>query len=139
MRDLKVGDSDGAGPALAVELLERVPGRDEVTAVQGRQWPVDQEQVNIVRTECLESAIEGSARIIGPMKAVVELAGDVNLTAIQPGSPDRLPHFLFVAIHLRGVDVPIADTQRLTDRGGSLSRDDLEDSEAELRDRIARC
>jgi hypothetical protein len=56
--------------------------------------------------------------------------------ALQPGSSDRLPHFLFVAVHLRGVDVPIADTQRLAHRGTSLSRDDLEDSEAELRDRM---
>jgi hypothetical protein len=33
-----------------------------------------------------------------------------DFTALQPGSSERLPHFLFVAIHLRGVDVPIADT-----------------------------
>lgn len=68
------------------------------------------------------------------MKPVVELAGDEDFAAIQPGGSDRLPHFLFVAVHLRGVDVPIADTQRLTYRGGGLSRDDLEDSKAELRD-----
>jgi len=97
---------------------------------------VDQKQINVVRTERLQRAIEGSARIVGPMKPVVEFAGDEDFAALQPGNSDRLPYFLFVAVHLRGVDVPIAATQRLADRGGSLSRDDLEDSEAELRDRM---
>jgi hypothetical protein len=45
---------------------------------------VDQEQIDVVRTERLEGAIEGFARIVRPMKPVVQLAGDEDFAAIQP-------------------------------------------------------
>src|SRR5215469_10967234 len=51
---LEVGDPDGPGPALAVELLQRPPGLYEVTAVPGRQRPVDQEEVDVLGAESLE-------------------------------------------------------------------------------------
>jgi hypothetical protein len=132
VRDLKVGHSDGACPSVAVELLKRVPGRNEVTAVQGRQRPVDQEEVNMVRAQCLESAVEGSTRIVRPVVPVVELAGDENFAAIQARSPNGLPHILFIAVHLGGIDVPVADPQSLSHSVGCLSRVNLEDSEAKL-------
>jgi len=137
VRDLKVGNADRAGSTVVRELLQRAPGRNEVAPIQRRQGPVDQEQIKIVRPERLQSAVEGAARIIGPVKSVVELARDVNLAAIQPRSPDRLSDAFLVAVHLGGVDVPIADLQGLTDRLGSLSGVDLENSEAELGNRPA--
>src|ERR1700742_1925081 len=62
---LEVGYADGPGPALAVELLQRPPGLHEVTAVPGRQRPVDQEQVDVLGAESLERPFEGLAGIAG--------------------------------------------------------------------------
>jgi hypothetical protein len=63
--DLEVGDPDRAGPPLAVELLQRLPGGDEVPAVAGRQRPVDQEQVDVVEAERGERALESLPRPLG--------------------------------------------------------------------------
>ena len=51
MRDLEVGDADRAGSTLALELLQRFPGRDEVAVVESRQGPVNEEQVDEVEPE----------------------------------------------------------------------------------------
>src|SRR4030095_12764594 len=101
------------------------------------QRPVDQEEINIVRAKCLESAVEGSTRIVRPVVPVVELAGDENLAAIQARSPNGLPHFLFIAVHLGGIDVPVADVTSVSRSGGCLRRVNLEDSEAKLRNGLA--
>src|SRR5512132_504119 len=38
MGDLKVGEPDGPGAPFVEELFKREPSREEVTAIQGRQW-----------------------------------------------------------------------------------------------------
>ena len=65
---------------------------------------MDQEQINVIGTEGMERATEGPAANIRPMKPVVELAGEVNLAAVQPRIRDRIAHFALIAVHLRGVD-----------------------------------
>src|SRR5581483_6399047 len=44
MRNLEVRDADRSRPAVALELLERLPRRHEVAAVERRQGPVNEEQ-----------------------------------------------------------------------------------------------
>jgi hypothetical protein len=56
---------------------------------------------------------------------------------VWAGGLDRLAHSFFIAVHLRCVNVPIAELERLADRIGSLGRVDLENSEAQLRNRLA--
>jgi hypothetical protein len=67
----------------------------------------------------------------------VQLCGDEHLAAGQVGVLDRLSDALLVAVHLRGVDVPVAGGERLPDRAGGLGRRDLEDPETELGDLCA--
>ena len=90
MGDLEIGHADRAR-GLGLELLERLPGRDVVTVVQGRQRPVDQEQVDVLEAERVERPLEGAAGVVGLVVAVVQLARDVQLRAVQPGRADRLP------------------------------------------------
>ena len=134
---LEVGDADRAGPTVRLVLDERPPGGDEVTVVLRRQRPVDQEQVDVVEAEVGERLVEGRACLLGLVEAVVELAGDEQLLARDPGVTDRLADALLVAVHLRGVDVPVAGLERLRGDPGGVLRRDLEDAEAELRDRVA--
>ena len=49
MRRLEVRHADAAGATVPRELLEDLPGGDEVAAVERRQRPMDQEEVNVVR------------------------------------------------------------------------------------------
>ena len=98
---------------------------------------MDREEINIVRAKCLEGAVKSSTRIVGQVVTVVELAGDENLGAIQARSPNRLPDLLLISIHLRGVDVPMADFQSLGHSIASLIRVDLEDPKTELRNGLA--
>src|SRR5258706_11540841 len=69
--DLEVADADRPGSALLLELLKRLPRRDEVAAVQGRQGPVDQEQVDVVDAQLGQCPVERTAGVSWPVKAVV--------------------------------------------------------------------
>ncbi len=98
---------------------------------------MDQEQVDVVEAQRLQGAVERSPRIVGLVGGVAQLAGDEHLAAVQAGGPDALADALLVAVHLGGVDVPVAHVQSLADRLGRLGRVDLEHPEAELRDGLA--
>ena len=89
VRDLEVRDADRAGAAVGLELLERPPGRDVVAVVEGRQRPVDQEQVDVVDAELGERLVERAARVVGLVEAVVELARDEDVLAVDAGGGDR--------------------------------------------------
>ena len=134
---LEVRDADGPGAALAVELLERLPGRDEVTVVAHRQRPVDEEQVDVVDAERLERLVERLAGGVGLVGVVLQLAGDEDLASVEARRRDGLPHLGLVAVHLGGVDVPVPGLERRAHGGRRVLRLDLEDAEAELRDGLA--
>ena len=91
---LEVGDADRGGAPVLDELREGPPGRHEVAVVQRRQRPVDEEQVDPVQAELGQRLVEGATRVVGPVEAVVELAGDVELVAgrcRRTRSPRRRP------------------------------------------------
>ena len=88
VRHLEVRHADRAGAAVARELLQHLPGRDEVAVVQGGQRPVDQEQVDVVDAERLQRAVERAAGVVGRVEAVVQLAGDEDVAAVQAGGAD---------------------------------------------------
>ncbi|GGS60800.1 hypothetical protein GCM10010253_39220 [Streptomyces badius] len=96
---------------------------------------MDEEEVQVVEAQLLQGTVERPARLVGCVRAVVQLARDEDVGAVEPGFPDRLADLLLVAVHLRRVDVPVAGLQS-GDRGlAGLVRRDLEGPEAELRDR----
>jgi len=95
---------------------------------------VDQEEVERADVEVRERPVERLARVIRLVEAVVQLAGHEDLVAGQAGGADRLADALLVAVHLGGVEVPVADVQRLGHRLQGVLRRHLEDAEPELRD-----
>jgi hypothetical protein len=58
-----------------------------------------------------EGPVERLASVVGPVRAVVELAGDEDVGSVESGGADRLADLLLVAVHLRRVDAPVADLQ----------------------------
>ena len=137
MRDLEVRDADRPRATVGLELLERLPGRDEVAVVERRQRPVDQEQVDVLEAERRQRLVERAAGVVGLVEAVVQLARDVDVTALEPARADRLADTVLVAVHLRRVDVAIAGVERVRHRLRRLGRRDLEHAEPELRNRVA--
>jgi hypothetical protein len=129
---LEVGDADGLRPAAGVDLLHDGPPLD-VVAHRG-QRPVDEEQVEVVEAHVRQALVERAQDVIALLPVVVQLAGHEDLAAVQAGLTHRLPDLLLVAVHLRGVDVPVADLQGGPGRLGRVGGLDLEDAEAELRD-----
>src|SRR6185437_3887339 len=134
---LEVGHADRAGPPVAVELLQGLPGRHEVAVVPRGQRPVDQEQVDVVGAERLQRYLECDPGVVGQVRVVAQLAGDEHIAAVKPGLRDGLADLLLVAVALRGVDVPVAGLQRRHHGLDRVLRLDLEDAEAELRDLLA--
>src|SRR5690606_27118156 len=53
---------------------------------------------------------------------------------VQSGVADAFGDAALIAVHLRGVDVPVSGVQCGTHRGGGLVRRDLVDPETDLRD-----
>src|SRR5439155_11272965 len=107
--DLEVRDTDRPGATVPLELLERLPRRHEVAVVERRERPVDEEQIDVVEAERGQRAVERGARVVGAVEAVVELARDEDLASVEAEGANRLADAALVAVHLRGVDIPVAD------------------------------
>src|SRR5690348_18334794 len=71
------------------------------------------------------------------MAVVGQLAGDEHVPAVDAGPGDGLAGLLLVAVHLRGVDVPVTGLQGGAHGLDGVLRLDQEDTEAELGDRPA--
>jgi hypothetical protein len=133
---VEVGDPDRAHPARGALLDQHLPGVHEALGVH-RERPVDQHQVEVVGAEVVEAAgdrVAGGLRGVG---AVGELGGEVHLPARQAAGCHRLADAALVAVHLGGVDVPVARLQRRQRRRLRCVRRDLPRAEAELGDRGA--
>jgi len=135
--DLEVGHPNAAGPAVGLELLQRLPGGDEVAVVAGGQRPVDEEQVDVVGAQIRQRLVEGPAGVIRAVKTVVELAGDEHVATVDTRIPDALTDAFLVAVHLSGVDVPVADLHRRANGRCGLFRGNLVHPEPQLRDLMA--
>ena len=137
VRRLEVRDPDAPGPSVGRELAEGVPRRHEVAVVQHRHRPVDQEQVDTVDAQVGQRLVERTPRVVGSVEGVAQLAREVELLARDPAGGDRLADALLVAVHLRGVDVPVAHLDRLPGDLRRPVRRHLEHPHSELGDRRA--
>ena len=123
---------------LGVDLLHGLP-RLDVVDVDARQRPVDEEQVEVVEAEVGQALVEGAQGVVAAVEAVVQLAGHEDLAAVDARAGDGLADALLVAVHLGGVDVPVADLERGRDRLGGLLGRDLVDAEARAAGSRRRC
>jgi hypothetical protein len=76
-----------------------------------RQRPVDEEQVQVVEAEVGQRPVVGAQGVVAAVEAVVQLAGHEDLVAGDARARDGLADTLLVAVHLGGVDVPVADLE----------------------------
>ena len=77
--------------------------------------------------------VDRDRRVVA-VAVVVELGREEDLVALQAGLGQRPADALLVAVHLRGVDVPVAGVEGRAHRLRRLMRRHLEHPETELRD-----
>src|SRR5215216_6742396 len=135
--DLEVRHANRAGTAVIVKLFECLPGGDEVAVVERRQRPVDQKQIHVVEAEIGERRVESLAGVVGLVQSVVELARDEDVAAVDARGANPLADLSLVAVHLRGVDVPVAYLDGLSNRLCGVFGLDLKYPETELRDGVS--
>src|SRR6516164_8898707 len=100
----------------------------------------------MVEVEPFHALVERMADVVRAMVGVAELRRDVDLIAGNSGFSQCKSHAHFVPVHLRGVDVAIANLERETDyisrlarvlRRRSPVRRDLQCTKTQLRDRCS--
>ena len=101
---------------------ERLPRRDAVAVVERRQWPVDEEQVDVVGARAVEPG-RSSARAarVGVVEAVVELAGDVT-SARSTSTPDARTDALARSGTSQRFDLAVADAHAVFTAAAVVAR-----------------
>ncbi len=103
---LEVRHPDGAGKAGRLQALEGPPGREvEVTL---RQWPVDEQQVDLLEAKALQGVRQPIHGPVIALEVTVELGGDEELVAGQAATGERTADTQLVAVAHGGVDVAVA-------------------------------
>jgi hypothetical protein len=95
---------------------------------------VDQEQIEHLDVERLERRVDAAQRLFEVQPVVGQLARYEKLRAVDARLVDRLAHFALVSVHLRGVDVAVADLDRVREGLDRGFRWNQEDAKSELRD-----
>ena len=115
-RNVEIGDADGAGAALFLQLHQRLEHRGQIHL---RRWPVHQVEIDLIEPELVQGCIERPADGIRRQVLVPDLGGDVQILAGNAGGGNRGADRLLIAVHLRGVEMPIAEPQRAFNRGAA--------------------
>lgn len=135
--DGPVGDTDGLGLALLVQLLHGAPGRllvlgelllDHVLALLvqlghvlvvllGGDGPVDEEEVDVVKAELLEGVVERPLDLLRLVQVVPDLSaheevGALDVAVLLEEVADGLTDLVLVLVEPGAVEVAIAGLQR---------------------------
>ena len=108
-RNGEVGHADLARQPLLAELDELAQGGRKI---HSRRGPMDQIEIDIGGLQLRERGLHGALHGVGGEIFPPDLGGQVNIAARHGGGGQRRPHAVFIAIHLGGVDVPVAAGQR---------------------------
>jgi hypothetical protein len=95
--------------------------------------PVQEQQVDVVAAGGAASP-RRRRRAVGREVAGPDLRGQEDLGAVDAGGLQPLPHLALVVVHPRGVDVAVAEAQRVLDALDRVAPGDLPGAVAELGD-----
>ena len=133
-----VRQANRACAACVEGVLEGGPGQGDVAPVEGGQWPVHEEEVDVVGAQVLEGASDGCGCPIGLVVGVVDLRRDEQVLARDSRCLERRPDLGLVAVHLSGVDVAVPDLEGAAHRVVGVLGCDLVGAETEHGDGGAR-
>ena len=109
----EIGDADGARAPFLLQLHQCFQHRGQFHAA-GR--PMHQIEVDLVEPQLLQRCIAGPADRLGRQVLVPDFCRDMKIAARDAGGRDGRADRLLVAVHFRGVDVPVAEPERALHR-----------------------
>ena len=121
--------------ARCADLFEGLPALEVQVALRGR--PVNQIQVDMIEPQLVETDVDRSKRCVVPLSVIPQLGRDEEFVARDSGCGDGPPDTLLVAVDRGGIDVAVADLERVGDNAFGVVRIDEEDSESKLWDAAA--
>lgn len=77
--------------------------------------PVQQQQVDLGQAQSHQAFLGRTLQIVGSEMRGPDLGGEEDLIALHARGTQALADLAFVLVHLRGVDVAIAEPDRLLD------------------------
>ena len=94
---------------------------------------MNEEQVEHIQAQIAHGGLEAAQGVVAPMVAVVELGGHPQLVAGHSRARDGGADAGLVAVHLGGVDMPVADVEGVADHAFDLLDADLVGAQTQLR------
>ena len=134
MLGLEVGDADGTGQSLGLELLQGIPGLHVGVTVLDVGRPVDEVQIDVIEAELGQAGLDGLAGVVGVVGVIPQLGSDEEVLAIQARGGESTTNPLLVAVDSGSVDVTETGLQGGADSLFSLVGGNLPGAEAELGD-----
>jgi hypothetical protein len=112
----KVRYPDVASKSCAFDLAQ---GAERIAQWNLRVGPMQQEQVDFGEPQSRQALLRGTLKIAWSKVRRPDLRGDESLVTADAGGVQPLSHLAFVVVKLRGIDVAIAEPQRLLDDTGT--------------------
>lgn len=104
----EIAHADGSKNLVLVEALHRAPGAVNVT-----HRLVNQIKVEVIETEQVERAVNGSARTFFACILHPKLGCDEKFSTIQPASLDGVTDGSFIAVRSGGVNGTVSGSNRI--------------------------
>ena len=108
----EVRHADVARPPVLADLVQRV---QRLLERHVRVRPVQEQQVELVDAEPLQRLLRVALDLVGRRLVVRHLRGQEDLVARHAALGDPAPDLALVLVRARGVDLPVADLQRVAD------------------------
>ena len=116
--DGEIGHPDMARQPIALDLAQRA---ERIGERDLRIGPVQQQQIEFAQAQPAERVARGPFEIARRKMRRPDLGGDKHVAALDARGVQALPHFALIVVHLRRIDVAVAEPQRLFDHAGAGS------------------
>src|SRR5579859_3967074 len=133
-RECEIRHADVAGEAVALDLAQRADGFGKRYL---RVGPVQQEEIDLAQAQPHQTIAGGPLQFARREMARPDLGRDENLAARHARRPQPFADVALVVVHFGGVDVPVAEPERLLDHAGAAPPAQFPGAEPEQRYRGA--
>ena len=130
-RDVEIRHADVARHAGLLDLAQRA---ERFGQRHLRVRPVQQQEIDLGQPQLHQAVLGGAHELARRKMRRPDLGGDEHLVARHAGGAQPLAHLALVVVHLRGVDVAVAEPQRLLDHARAGASAQIPGAETDERD-----
>ena len=135
-RDGEIRHADVSREPVALDLAQRADGFGERHV---RIGPVQQQQIDLAEPQPRQAIARRALQLARREMTGPDFGGDEHVAALDAGRAQTFTDFALVVIHLGGVDVPVAEPQRLLDDARAGAAAQFPGAEADQRNPCAVC